>query len=619
MTATAYKGVLQTAVKKGKAVKNQVLEEIAIEEEVKKEHEIQKEVDKRVQEGELGHTKFPYGNDPNNPITMVRNPEDEVYGNLPMPFKVDIGDAVNFIEAWEGAKVGDMKSAFMESHLTNKVKDEYFDELRKRLEVAKREGHPQIIMPTPTQEMNEEMGDRKVNGDKENDTNLAATLAPLFTLQKIMGDNDSKETQEKPTEIVKTIMETAKGISEGKSEQEKPTDIVKGILETAKELSANQNPNTSGAINPLELTNTILATAEALSQSKHPTETQQNPDILQQITAVSELINVLSKKGNGESSESKIQVPREDGSVMEMTVQQYMLSEMLRNKLASAQQPQQTQDQKPQSDTIQIQDPDGTVRTMPATTYISELALKKMGERGEERAKSPSEAERVSQDSTKLMAALVATVERLSTEVSHLKSQSSKSDDPIQMMDTMLAQGEKIDNFRRRFLGGGLTAEDKTREQEEVEMQRAHELTLAKMQAQQANRSALTNILAGDEHTGLTTHDGTPDNQNDAPQAEGLKNSVYEKETIRESQRKAERMIEGLARERALAEKIAEERASRPKVRQQPKPQIEQSALEEVSQKEERAVRAADANARAKSKPEEKVKPKAKVRAKGKE
>lgn len=562
MTATAYKDVLHKAVKKGNAVKRQVLEEIAIEDEVRKEREIQKEVEKRLQESELAKVNYPYGQDPHNPISMVKKPEDEVYDNLPMSFKVDIGDAVNFIEAWEGAKIGDMRSAFMESHLTNKVKDEYFDELRKRLEVAKREGHSQITMPTPNQEMIKEMGNKEAKERKEDNDDLAATLAPLITLQKVMGEDNHKETQEKPTEIVKTIMETARGISEGKETQEKPTEVVKGILDAAKELSTNKN----NAPNPLEITTAIISAAEVMSQAKQP-GAQQNPDLLQQITAVSELMNTLANKNNGGSSGDKIQIPREDGSVMEMTIQQYMLSEMLKSKLTSAQQPQPTQEQKPQSDTIQIQDPDGTVRTMPAATYISELALKKMSEKEEQTVKRPSEAERVSQDNTKLMAALVATVERLSTEVSHLKAQ-DKKDDPILMMDSMLAQGEKIDNFRRRFLGGGLTEEDKMREQEEIEKQRAHELKLVQMQTQQANRNALTNILSPEGNIALSDQQLPPPRPQQLPQAEALDEKAYEKEAIRQSQRKAEQMIENLAREKALAKKIAEENASKQKVRQ---------------------------------------------------
>lgn len=607
MTATAYKDVLNKAVKKGKAVKKQVLEEIAIEDEVKREHEINKQVEKRLQESELAKVNYPYGQDPHNPVTVVRKTEDELYGSLPMPFKVDINDAVDFVDAWEGAKVGDMRSAFMESHLTNKVKDEYFDELRKRLEVAKREGHSQIVMPTPNQEMIKEMEDNKMKEGEGSNDDLAATLAPLLTLQKIMGEDTNKEQQEKPTEIVKTIMETAKGISEGKEKPESQVDMVKGIIEVAKEL----NPSQGGALDPIELTNAIIAAAQVMAQSKQP-EAQQNPDLLQQITAVSELMNALSSKNNGGNNESKIQIPREDGTMMEMTVQQYMLSEMLKTKLANVQQPQSTQEQKQQPDTIQIQDPDGTVRTMPATTYISELALKRVSEKEEQTPRRSSEAERVSQDNTKLMAALVATVERLSTEVSNIKAQGVKND-PITMMDTMLAQGEKIDNFRRRFLGGGLTEEDKKREKEELDEQRAHELRLAQMQAQQANRSVLTNMLNPGGVMDPRDQTSPSDESQRQPQVEAPDKKAYEKEVIRQSQRKAEQMIETLAREKALAEKIAEEKASKQKVRQHIRTKPKQVVMQNGTQKSEREV---DKEAE-----EEEVKVKAKEvkeRAKGK-
>jgi hypothetical protein len=132
----------------------------------------------------------------------------------------------------------------------------------------------------------------------------------------------------------------------------------------------------------------------------------------------------------------------------------------------------------------------------------------------------------------------------------------------------MLAQGEKIDNFRRRFLGGGLTEEDKMREQEEIEKQRAHELKLVQMQTQQANRNALTNILSPEGNIALSDQQLPPPRPQQLPQAEALDEKAYEKEAIRQSQRKAEQMIENLAREKALAKKIAEENASKQKVRQ---------------------------------------------------
>lgn len=577
MTATAYEDVIQNAVKKGKGVKKEVLEELKIEKEITKEHEIDKEVEKRIREGELSKIEYPHG-DSADPITMVRNPEDEVYGNLPMSFKVDIADAVNFIEAWDNAKPTDMRAAFMRSHLTNKVKDEYFEELRKRLEVAKRQGHSQVIMPTPNQEMVSEMEDKEKKEGKGNSDDLVATLAPLLTLQKVMGGDENKESQEKPTEIVKTIMETAKGISEGKEKPESQTELVKGIVEIAKEL----NEDKGSTLNPIELVNAIVAAAGVMAQPKQA-ETQQSPDVLQQISAVSDLINSLSNKDNGGKSEDKIQVPREDGSMMEMTVQQYMLSEMLRAKLANAQQPQHTQDQKQQYDTIQIQDPDGSVRTMPATTYISELALKRMSEKEEQTARRPSETEKVSQDNTKLMAALVATVERLSNEVSNIRAQDKKSD-PIQMMDSMLAQGEKIDNFRRRFLGGGLTEDDKKRDEEELEKQRAHELRLVQMQAQQANRNALTQMLNSGESMepkDQPLQESSPKQPEPKKEIEGTER---EKEVIRQSQRRAEQMIEHLARERGLAEKAAEEEETKQRVRRHTKPTPKRTTTSEQPQ-----------------------------------
>lgn len=566
MTATAFEDVIQKAVKKGKGVKDEVLEEIEIEEELEKEHEIDKEVEKRIRDGKLSKIEYPHG-DKAQPVTMVRNPEDEVYGNLPMSFKVDISDAVNFVEAWDNAKPTDMRAAFMQSHLTNKVKDEYFDELRKRLEVAKRQGHTQVIMPTPNQDMMEEMESKSMNkstkDEKGSNDDLAATLAPLLTLQKIMGEDSKSETQEKPTEIVKSIMETAKGLSEGKETQEKPTELIKEVIEVAKELNASKGDTSD----PAALVTAIMSAAEAMSQSKQPAA-QPNQDILQQITAVSELTKALSSKNNGGGSEEKIQVPRDDGSIMEMTVQQYMLSEILRSKLSNEQPQQPAAEQKQQYETIQIKDPDGTIRTMPATTYISEIALKQINEKERQTGKTSSEVERVSQDSTKLMAALVSTVERLSTEVNGLKARDAK-DDPIRMMDEMLAQGEKIDNFRRRFLGGGLTEEDKKREEEEIEKQRAHELKLEQMKAQQANRTVLTSILSEEGTTEQAT-------KQQPPQAEAQSDRTREKEAIRQSQRKAEQMIENMARERALAEKLAEEEVGRQKVRQHTRKKAEE-------------------------------------------
>ena len=587
-TARVYKSVLSNAVKRGKGVKDQVLEDIAVEKELENEREIRKEVERELRKGDLAEVKYPEGEDGTNPITLVRNPEDEVYGSLPMDLKVDLDDAVDFMKTWGAKKDVEMRPEFMKAHLLNKRKDEYFYELKKRLEKAKREGNKQVVLPMPTQGMMEDMKkseekESKDNGNNSND--LAAIFAPLMAYQQLIGGGAEKGSQEKPAETVKAILDAAKEMSTGKGDQEKPAETVKAILEAAKEMSTGNDSSN----NPVEMITAVLTAAQAIADTRERPEPASQPDIISQIQAVSELTKTMAgARGEGGNSENMIQIPREDGTMVEMTLNQYLLTEMLKSKLSGQQQTGKVE-QGGSSDQVVLTDAEGQTRKMSATTYISEMALTQMAkekEREKEEHKSTHKDQAGNEGAvgTKLLAQIVASVERLSSKVSQLESDEKKKD-PLSFLEEILSRNDEVEGFKKRFFGGGLTDEDKKREEGERERERKHELELAKIETRKAQRAALAELLSNElppdtlqqQPRKLVREPQPQPQQQQQAQSRAEEADLVAAEQLEQSKRKAEQIQESLEREvkqegRQEEEGASPARKSPPKKRQQKKP-----------------------------------------------
>ena len=367
----------------------------------------------------------------------------------PIDVKIGLNDAVDFITRWEKAKPEEMRPAFAESHLRNIAMEDYLTELKARTQAAQQLGQSQILLPMMPNAVF--AGEAKTANREDDDygKKIMATLAPFIATQKLFGMNDDNTQAEKPTEVAKTIMDMGKSMAELKSnnqaEQPKITEVIDSIVTVAEKLNSNSGGNSK----------------------------------MDDITSIVELAKTFS---NMKEDSSKINVPNPDGTITEMPASQYLISQLLAAKNEGG---KSSEGVKP--DMVTITDPEGNVKHMHTAVYMAEQMMNK----GKDN--QGDNAGRDEPPTSKLLSALVGTVERLSTNMNDMQRRINEQSNPLGMMHNLMKESEAWNSFREKFMG---TA-DTTKEERErgEEKKREHELELERINARKESSMALASVM----------------------------------------------------------------------------------------------------------------------------
>ena len=363
----------------------------------------------------------------------------------PVDVKISLNDAVDFIRQWEGVKSGEMRPAFAESHLKNIAMEDYLAELKARTEAAQQYGHSQIVLPAMPQAIY--AGEAKGKDDDDYTKQMMATLAPFAATQKLFGMGDSESQAEKPTEVAKTIMEMGRSMADmntnNQTEPPKITEVIDSIVTVAEKLSGGNSGNSK----------------------------------MEEISSIVELAKTFSDM---KEDASKIQVPNPDGTFTEMPASQYFITQLLSTKNDTGTTPPTEN-----ADIITITDAEGVTKKMPVAVYMAEQMMNK---------NKPDESTgKEEQPNSKLLSALVGTVERLSTNMNDLQRKLSEQNNPLGLMNNLMQQSEAWHSFREKFMG---TTDSSTDERERAEeKKREHELELKRIEARKESNIALASLI----------------------------------------------------------------------------------------------------------------------------
>ena len=368
----------------------------------------------------------------------------------PVDVKINIEDAIDFITRWEGSKAGEMKPSFAAAHLKGIAMENYLAELKVRTEAAQQYGHSQIVLPMMPNAVF--TGEAKTANREDDDygKKIMATLAPFIATQKLFGMGDDNTQAEKPTEVAKTIMDMGKSMvemnSNNQGEQPKITEVIDSVISAAEKLSGGGG---GGKTKTEELTE-IIKLAEMLSNRK--------------------------------DDSGKINVPNPDGTFTEMPASQYLISQLLAAKNEGG---KSSEGVKP--DMVTITDPEGNVKHMHTAVYMAEQMMNK----GKDN--QGDNAGRDEPPTSKLLSALVGTVERLSTNMNDMQRRINEQSNPLGMMHNLMKESEAWNSFREKFMG---TA-DTTKEERErgEEKKREHELELERINARKESSMALASVM----------------------------------------------------------------------------------------------------------------------------
>jgi hypothetical protein len=378
----------------------------------------------------------------------------------PVNVKIDLSDAVNFIRQWEGVKSGEMRPAFAESHLKNIAMENYLAELKARTQAAQQIGQNQIILPMMPQGIY--AGEAKTANREDDDygKKIMATLAPFIATQKLFGMGDDNTQAEKPTEVAKTIMDMGKSMAELKgnnqAEQPKITEVIDSVISAAEKLSGGSG---GGKSKTEELT---------------------------------EIIKIAEMLSNRKDDSGKINVPNPDGTITEMPASQYLISQLLAAKNEGG---KSSEGVKP--DMVTITDPEGNVKHMPTAVYMAEQMMNK----GKDN--QGDNAGRDEPPTSKLLSALVGTVERLSTNMNDMQRRLSEQSNPLGMMKRLKQESDEWNQFREGFMGSAGTTQTEREAMEEKK--REHELELEKINARKESSMALASMMKMQQPTPVDT------------------------------------------------------------------------------------------------------------------
>lgn len=368
----------------------------------------------------------------------------------PLNVKIDLTDAVDFIRQWETSKIADMRPAFAESHLKGIAMENYLNELKVRTQAAQQLGQSQILLPMMPNAVF--TGEAKTANREDDDygKKIMATLAPFIATQKLFGMGDDNTQAEKPTEVAKTIMDMGKSMAELKgnnqAEQPKITEVIDSVISAAEKLSGG-----SGG-------------------GKSKTE---------ELTEIIKLAEILS---NRKDDSGKINVPNPDGTFTEMPASQYLISQLLAAKNEGG---KSSEGVKP--DMVTITDPEGNVKHMPTAVYMAEQMMNK----GKDN--QGDNAGRDEPPTSKLLSALVGTVERLSTNMNDMQRRLSEQSNPLGMMQRLKQESDEWNQFREGFMGSAGTTQ--TEREAMDEKKREHELELERINARKESSMALASIM----------------------------------------------------------------------------------------------------------------------------
>lgn len=377
-----------------------------------------------------GRAQYDYSTD-GIPQTAVPNPQQNIAvqphaqnPNLsaPLPFKVDITDAVGFIKQWESGKASDMRPALAEETFRRKAENEYFMSFKQSIDSALQNGQTQIAVPVLPASMMPDLGTKKEMNSEENDyKKMMAAFSPLIALKSALSpEGATGEPREKTSELLNAVVGAAKEMRDGGKNDLGPTDptaTAKAIIDIAKDFAGEKNAG----------------------QADSPVDTA------------------------------------------------IKLVELVR---ANAPPPQSGP-----TETVDIQNPDGSVKRIPIATYLSELAIGKRSD--SERSGNDSNEQGGAQ--VKLLSSLVATVEQLSNNVVDLERRVRTSEDPDTQIERLLAKADKWEGFKQRFLGNSNRSKEEI--EEENDKKREHELELKKIEQRKVTAEALARAISVDTPT----------------------------------------------------------------------------------------------------------------------
>ena len=266
-----------------------------------------------------GRAQYDYNTD-GIPHTAVPNPQQTIAVqphaqnpnlNAPLPFKVDITDAVGFIKQWESGKASDMRPALAEETFRRKAENEYFMSFKQSIDSALQNGQTQIAVPVLPASMMPTIAPQKESNDEGNDyKKMMAAFSPLIALKSALSpEGATTEPREKTSELLNAVVGAAKEMRDGGKSDISPTDptaTAKTIIDIAKDFAGDK-----GAAQADSPVDTAIKLVELLKNaapppSSGPTETVdiQSPDGSIKRIPIAAYLSELALDKRGESERS---------------------------------------------------------------------------------------------------------------------------------------------------------------------------------------------------------------------------------------------------------------------------------------------------------------------------